>query len=135
MVKVICEVLFIIGYARPRDIGNDLFSVGPSSAVILEIYKLDSSILRSLTAEATALFNSFKTGSAERFTVNSSKALASATFLPRTRSTTCRSFLGAVLKLFNLTFTSIITLTFLFELFWFYRYFRRPTAFNISLHL
>src|SRR3989344_2997690 len=107
-IRVIWLVLFIIGYALPRDMGKLRFKVGPSSAVILEIYKLPSSSLKSFTAEATALLSNFNTGCAARFTVKSKSARASATSLLRTTSISCLVFRGAILILFNLTFISII---------------------------
>src|SRR3989338_7509162 len=75
-IKVMWEVLFIIGYALPLLIGNDLFNFGPSSTVTFEIRKFDSSNLKSFTADATALFNSLKTGSDDLLTANSKMARA-----------------------------------------------------------
>src|SRR3989344_1460029 len=106
-IRVIWLVLFIIGYALPRDMGKLRFKVGPSSAVILEIYKLPSSSLKSFTAEATALLSNFNTGCAARFTVKSKSARASATSLLRTTSISCLVFRGAILILFNWTLISI----------------------------
>src|ERR1035437_7247014 len=52
-VNAICEDLFIIGNALPRDIGRRLFNFGPSSTVILVTNKFDSSVIcKSCFAEA-----------------------------------------------------------------------------------
>src|SRR3989338_629860 len=107
-VSAICEVRFIMGYARPRLMGCDRFIFGPSSTVILEIYKCDSSNFKSFTAEAAALFNNFSTGVEVLFTVKCSKFRASCRFFPRTKSTTNLAFLGATRRLLNWTLISII---------------------------
>src|SRR3989344_2558103 len=80
-INIMFDVLFVIGYALPRDIGWDLFNFGPSSTVIFETYKSLSFILKFFSAESAALFKSFKTGSAALLTVKSSNALACARFL------------------------------------------------------
>ena len=101
------DVRFKIGYALPRDIGNDRFNFGPSSTVIFETYKFCSSNLKLFLAEAAALFNNFKIGSEARLTVNSSKFLALVKSLLRIKSTTWRDFLGAILALLSITLMSI----------------------------
>src|SRR3989344_3771087 len=75
-INIILDVLFIIGYALPRDIGWDLFNFGPSSTVIFETYKSPSFILKFFSAESAALFKSFKIGSAALLTVTYNNALS-----------------------------------------------------------
>ncbi len=81
-------------YARPCARGWNRFMVGPSSTVIVEITSVEGSRSKLFSAFATALATSLATGVAAACWANCSTEAAWPTGMPRTRSTTRRTFIG-----------------------------------------